>query len=367
MAHIHGKKFVEEDDSWSDDDESNSKPAMNRNDSRTQKDDTLESMSAVRNKFIKAQENKKIIPTIDRTTSQLDCQTTGGVDDIEQNKTELHGSARPVIAPKVNLSDIRKKFSNDRRGTLLKSSYNSSKNNIKGQKAPKQIVIPSGEAKIYENKPFESNKNLAMTQEDFKTMKLQPNFTKKSSVAETAKMFQNENKHETSKIKSSDATKNTIKMPTWAKQTSTNNATQSLNPNNLDFNQQTTRNFEQEQPQQPSYTSSDFAKTDKYETDNIDNNETNDNTNNIDNTNYNEQTTFEQNASNETSEELTSDLSARAIYDYQAEEEDELSFDPGELITNVIQFDEGWWRGECRGKLGVFPANYVQLIDVSAI
>ena len=27
----------------------------------------------------------------------------------------------------------------------------------------------------------------------------------------------------------------------------------------------------------------------------------------------------------------------------------------------LIQVDEGWWRGECRGRVGLFPANYVEL------
>lgn len=55
-------------------------------------------------------------------------------------------------------------------------------------------------------------------------------------------------------------------------------------------------------------------------------------------------------------------VSARAIYDYQAEADDEISFDPGELITNIDQFDDGWWNGMCRGKYGMFPSNYVEII-----
>lgn len=53
-------------------------------------------------------------------------------------------------------------------------------------------------------------------------------------------------------------------------------------------------------------------------------------------------------------------ICARAVYDYQAEDEDELNFDPGELITQIDKFDEGWWKGTCRGQEGVFPANYVE-------
>jgi len=53
--------------------------------------------------------------------------------------------------------------------------------------------------------------------------------------------------------------------------------------------------------------------------------------------------------------------SAIALYDYQAAADDEISFDPDDIITNVEMIDEGWWRGFCHGKYGLFPANYVQL------
>lgn len=57
-----------------------------------------------------------------------------------------------------------------------------------------------------------------------------------------------------------------------------------------------------------------------------------------------------------------SGVSARALYDYQASEDNEITFDPDEIITDIEQVDEGWWQGRCRGKFGLFPANYVELI-----
>nr|XP_060632315.1 src substrate cortactin-like isoform X1 [Anolis sagrei ordinatus] len=54
-------------------------------------------------------------------------------------------------------------------------------------------------------------------------------------------------------------------------------------------------------------------------------------------------------------------LSAVALYDYQGDGDDEISFLPGETITDIEQIDEGWWRGRCNGKEGLFPANYVEL------
>ncbi|GAV05052.1 hypothetical protein RvY_15239-2 [Ramazzottius varieornatus] len=51
----------------------------------------------------------------------------------------------------------------------------------------------------------------------------------------------------------------------------------------------------------------------------------------------------------------------RALYDYKAHLPDELTFLKGAIITNVLQQDGGWWRGDCNGKKeGWFPANYVE-------
>ena len=60
-------------------------------------------------------------------------------------------------------------------------------------------------------------------------------------------------------------------------------------------------------------------------------------------------------------------LVAIALYDYQAADEDEISFDPNDVITHIEQIDDGWWRGFCRGKFGLFPANYVELQDRKSV
>ncbi|KAL3456663.1 hypothetical protein BJX64DRAFT_270213 [Aspergillus heterothallicus] len=52
---------------------------------------------------------------------------------------------------------------------------------------------------------------------------------------------------------------------------------------------------------------------------------------------------------------------AKALYDYEAAEDNELSFPDGAEITNIDFPDDDWWYGEYRGKTGLFPANYVQL------
>jgi len=59
---------------------------------------------------------------------------------------------------------------------------------------------------------------------------------------------------------------------------------------------------------------------------------------------------------------FTSKLCARAMYDYQARREDELTFKRGALIVNVSQQEGGWWRGDYGGKRQHwFPANFTQV------
>ncbi|KAH0545038.1 hypothetical protein FGG08_000809 [Glutinoglossum americanum] len=52
---------------------------------------------------------------------------------------------------------------------------------------------------------------------------------------------------------------------------------------------------------------------------------------------------------------------AIAIYDYEAAEDNELSFAEGTKITGIEFPDDDWWFGEAGGKSGLFPANYVEL------
>ncbi|KAK2911791.1 hypothetical protein QQF64_027636 [Cirrhinus molitorella] len=56
-------------------------------------------------------------------------------------------------------------------------------------------------------------------------------------------------------------------------------------------------------------------------------------------------------------------LRVRALYDYQAEDDTELSFEPGDIISDVETIDKAWWRGSSQdGRQGLFPANYVETI-----
>ncbi|XP_023708427.1 CD2-associated protein isoform X2 [Cryptotermes secundus] len=55
----------------------------------------------------------------------------------------------------------------------------------------------------------------------------------------------------------------------------------------------------------------------------------------------------------------------RALFPYEAANEDELTLKEGDLITLLSRevADKGWWRGELRGKVGVFPDNFVEAIQ----
>ncbi|KAM4677910.1 hematopoietic lineage cell-specific protein-like isoform 2-T2 [Discoglossus pictus] len=56
-------------------------------------------------------------------------------------------------------------------------------------------------------------------------------------------------------------------------------------------------------------------------------------------------------------------ISAVAIYDYDGAGDDEISFQPQDIITDIEMMDEGWWTGTCNGRRGLFPANYVEVIQ----
>ncbi|XP_031416647.1 LIM and SH3 domain protein 1-like [Clupea harengus] len=53
----------------------------------------------------------------------------------------------------------------------------------------------------------------------------------------------------------------------------------------------------------------------------------------------------------------------RALYDYAAADDDEVSFGEGDMILDVQQIDEGWMFGRVQrtGQQGMLPANYVEL------
>lgn len=57
----------------------------------------------------------------------------------------------------------------------------------------------------------------------------------------------------------------------------------------------------------------------------------------------------------------------RVLFAYDAANEDELTLKKDEIITIVTKDveDKGWWKGELRGKVGLFPDNFVEIITSS--
>eukprot|EP00095_Tigriopus_kingsejongensis_P003572 maker-scaffold140_size315649-snap-gene-0.13 protein:Tk03572 transcript:maker-scaffold140_size315649-snap-gene-0.13-mRNA-1 annotation:"lim and sh3 domain protein lasp-like" len=56
----------------------------------------------------------------------------------------------------------------------------------------------------------------------------------------------------------------------------------------------------------------------------------------------------------------------QAMYDYEAQDVDEVSFKDGDVVVNCTPIDEGWMTGTVHrtGKYGMLPANYVEPVNI---
>ena len=58
------------------------------------------------------------------------------------------------------------------------------------------------------------------------------------------------------------------------------------------------------------------------------------------------------------------DTYAVALYDYQGQEEDELSIEAGEHVQVIARHDDGWFLVHNQdGSFGVVPGNYLQISE----
>lgn len=51
---------------------------------------------------------------------------------------------------------------------------------------------------------------------------------------------------------------------------------------------------------------------------------------------------------------------ARVVYSYKPVNDDELRLEVGDVIDVLDEVEEGWWRGNLKGRVGVFPSNFVK-------
>lgn len=63
---------------------------------------------------------------------------------------------------------------------------------------------------------------------------------------------------------------------------------------------------------------------------------------------------------------LSQKVSCTVNFAYDASEADELTIRPGDVIRDVERLPGGWWRGELRGNRGMFPDNFVSLLNEHA-
>jgi hypothetical protein len=68
--------------------------------------------------------------------------------------------------------------------------------------------------------------------------------------------------------------------------------------------------------------------------------------------------------SGQTGLQATYGIRALVQYDYEKAEDNEIELNEGEYVTNIDMVDEDWWMGvNARGESGLFPRNYVELIE----
>ena len=55
---------------------------------------------------------------------------------------------------------------------------------------------------------------------------------------------------------------------------------------------------------------------------------------------------------------------AVVTFDYDAQEDDELTLRVGQVLWHVRVMEEGWAEGDLFGEVGMFPTNFVEMREV---
>jgi len=58
-------------------------------------------------------------------------------------------------------------------------------------------------------------------------------------------------------------------------------------------------------------------------------------------------------------------LKAEVLFDFSGADSDELNMKEGDIVEIVDKSDQAWWEGKLNGHTGLFPANYVKLLEPS--
>lgn len=53
----------------------------------------------------------------------------------------------------------------------------------------------------------------------------------------------------------------------------------------------------------------------------------------------------------------------KAMFDFNSNNDDEISFKAGDLIRVISEIDKGWWVGEVHDERGIFPVNFTEEYD----
>lgn len=56
----------------------------------------------------------------------------------------------------------------------------------------------------------------------------------------------------------------------------------------------------------------------------------------------------------------------KVVYSYKQNNNDELNLGVGDVIEVLEEVEEGWWRGRLNNNTGVFPSNFVVLLEATS-